>query len=225
MDKKIEENKIIYTNNILKTIKSMSKIKDTIVLTPLTNIEDLLNLRSSNILKKIIETLMQENKEFINNDYLLELTNDINIKLGLDLIDYEIPNDKLIKFFFKEQKIQINFSIIPKLIKIFEKYSLKNINIIISGFDNNTDIIQSQYSHVNLILITNTLVNIGLNWINIELVEFDTKEEFKIENKELLLNWLELDIKSVLRISDVCDYLNGNISMNSFLIERSLKKL
>jgi len=220
---KVNESKVIFSNNIFKSFSKFLDEKNTIIITPLTKINELLNLKSNNILKKYIDNI--DKNEFLKYEALSSFVKDINDDFGADILKFDVDEDKLLKLLLSENELIINRSLLNLLLNFYEKYSLNNLTIVIAGFDKSLYFVEKIFKHLNVVYITNKITNIGLTWSNIELLSFDTKDNFKVESRDGLKEWLELKTKTLLTIDDINKYLSGEINMNSFLIERSLKEL
>jgi len=217
------ESRVVFSNNIFKSFNKFLNVKNTIIITPLTKIEELLNLKTNNILKKYINNTDKD--EFLKYDALSSFVESVNEDFGAEILKYDVDEEKLLKLLLSENKLVMNRTLLNLILNFYEKYTLNNLTIVIAGFDDSLPFVEKVFKHLNVIYITNKLTGIGLTWNNIELLSFDTDDDFKVENRNGLKEWLELKTRTLLTIDDINKYLLGKINMNSFLIERALKEL
>ena len=216
------ENKVLYTNNILKWLSYFNKQENTLLISPITNSENILNMKNASVLKKVFEENVNNIENFINTQKLREIATKINEIFNQEIVKIELPFDKLIKNIFEINGIEWNENLIIKTLDILERYSSKVVNVVIAGFQIN---LNKQFSMLNIFQITNNMQN-TINWSNLEqLVILDLEEPLEIIDKDKFKAWLELQTKTVLTIKDLENYFNGKVCFNSFLIEKALKSL
>jgi hypothetical protein len=161
MINKINNNKVIQTNDLFKTIKQI-KNKNTIIITPLTKIETILNFNSTNpFFKMIQEKFPNVIEDIVSKEKIYDFFNEINKIISKKILDFDFPINKLFKIFFHiNNEIEIE-EVLTYIFDIYDKYSLKIINIYLIGFDQFLKKeIQNERTNVNLIAITNNFKNI-----------------------------------------------------------------
>ena len=226
MINKINNNKVIQSSDVFKTIKTIKKT-NALVITPLTKVENIFSFSTSNLIFKMLnEKYPNIAEEIIAKEKIFEIVNKINKEISEELIDFDFSHDKIVKTFFqinKEIKIEkvINF-----IFDLYDQYSLKVINIYLIGFDEylKKEILKEK-KNINLIAITNNFKNI-ISWNNIEQLIIHKDEEFiEIHDENMLLSYLEHEVKTPLKLQDLNNYFNNDNSFNSFLIDRAIRNI
>ena len=226
MINKINNNKVIQTSDVFRTIKEIKKA-NSLIITPLTKVENIFSFSTNNLIFKMLnEKYPNVAEEIIAKEKIFEIINELNQEIKEELIDFDFSHDKLIKSFFhinKEIKIEkvINF-----IFDLYNQYSLKVINIYLIGFDEYLKKeILNENKNINLIAITNNFKNI-IGWNNIEQLIIHKEQEFiEIHDENMLLSYLEHELKTPLKLQDLNNYFNDDNSFNSFLIDRAIRNI
>lgn len=218
-----EENKILYTNDIWKWLLDFKSSNDYLVITPLTKFEDLFNLKANSPLKHEFDEIFSKlEKSILNEKNIDEIKNSVNGLFKEDVIQIEINQDKLLKMLFIiNQSLEINNSILNSYLKFLDKWATKQLKIIITGFD----VINHNF---NMITVHNVINNFSGNvsWNNLEkVVLLDIDNGFEILDQEKFKSWLEFKTRTVLTNKDIDDYFSNSLSIQSYMIEKAIRKI
>lgn len=217
----LECNKILYTNNIFHWIEKFLKQDNTIIITPITKIEELLPIKSNSILYREIQNNKLET--MFNYQIIQESCDRINKLFFTEVLNWDVNLEKAIKFFYEvNNNIKINEVFLNKYFHFLNKNTAKQLNIIVVGFE---DIAPEHFSMLNIHLLTSKLQN-KVTWNNLEsLIILDKQDGWEILDKEKFKSWIELKTKNVLNIHDFEDYFSGVATMQTFLINQALSNI
>lgn len=226
-DKEINNlsNKIIWTKNIFQVLKNiMVQNKKIFILTPCTKLSEIFMIKHDSSFVNFISQ-QEENvaSKILNEKFLVQLINNLEQKLEMNFLSIKTEYFKLLKSVVEIEDRMVKDAEIQIILRFLNDYSNGRLEIVVVGFDN-LDYLKN-YSNLDLYFITNEIVkkvNVGM----LEMLVIHKKDEvFEVEDKDTLLSWLELQTKTVITYKDLNSYLGGVKNFNSFLIDKSLKKL
>ncbi|WP_322949899.1 hypothetical protein RRG44_01405 [Mycoplasmopsis cynos] len=169
-------------------------IKEFTIISPLTTLDTLYNFNTKGTLNKIINEYDLNIEKLINKNYLQNVANKINKRIGWELINI---NESPVKIFKSMYEVEGNKFIDDDLLHNFFQNAQQNEkqNIILKDFDDISVAKLLQFSNnFNIIILTNnafnlvkspsevTLINfVGSDWISLENLEAENIFEYFIE--------------------------------------------
>ncbi|WP_041362724.1 hypothetical protein [[Mycoplasma] mobile] len=220
------ENKIIYTNNYFEFLLNLENINDFLIINPFSKVSEILNFKSKSFFNNFFMDEYSINfLNLISHEKINEMSNDINQKLGFEFVSTNLDLEKNTKSFLEIDKdLLINEINILNILKIIDKYSNETISILIYGIKlkNFSEFI---FNKLNIIYLIDKLAY-NLSFENIEQLVFANKKEIvEIFDKEKLINYLESGTKTLITVEKINNYLKGEESFDSFLINKFLEKI
>ena len=226
---KWSENKILLVSNPFMLIEELRRLPNALILTPNTLLKDVLKTAANSIFMKYFHEKYGSDMQLIINEKILtQIVNYVNEAAGEIILKYDIDFQKLFHQLISVRSDEtINFNHLEFILKLMEKYTTKEITIFLVGFENNINkLITKNYRNINLIRVINDLPSAGLDWnILLMLVIKDDEDMIEIIDLEKLKVFLELKSKTILRMQDINDFMNNHVTFQTYLIQRSFKKI
>ncbi|UUD38116.1 hypothetical protein [Mycoplasmoides fastidiosum] len=217
--------KIIHCFDLLKTWKQiLIDNPKTLVITPLTKIEDLYEIKSNSAFLSYLQKYLDQN--FLNEEYLYKLEDIINNDLG-NILEINNNNAKLIKILFeiKEQYVD------SKILKFFLNKMIEHlpsIPILLIGWDEHfQELFDSTHNYNLVYFLTTNVEKLNLTKPFLELLVVQTKSDnfLEIDDFSLLKSFLEAESGYEIADHEIYQYFLGKNDENGYFWAKSLKKL
>ncbi|WP_391591832.1 hypothetical protein MCAV_08110 [[Mycoplasma] cavipharyngis] len=205
----LKNSKIIFTNNLFDLWLQIKINNDNaIIISPLTNLKDLYNLKNKSPLYNYIQPYLTDH--LVNEPFLMKLENQLNEKFG-PIFNYNLNSAKLLNDLLEIENQHLNIDLLRKYLKELVPY-LKGVPIVIMGFDQYFIDLLKESNHYNqLFCLTTNLSKFNLTKSYAELLVFDVNQKSFLEVKEfdLLKNFFENQLGKYLSDEEMLNYLTS----------------
>ncbi|EIE40170.1 hypothetical protein MCANUFG4_01576 [Mycoplasmopsis canis UFG4] len=157
-------------------------IEDFMIISPLTTLDSLYSFTNKNILNKIIGEHNLDTDKLINKNYLQNIANKVNKKIGYDLVNINESTSKLFKSMFDiKTKEFITSSLLYSFLRNISQAEKQNI--IIKDMDDISLSLLTEFSNdFNIIVMTNNSFNIIKSSSEVLLTNFVDENLYTLKN-------------------------------------------
>ncbi len=218
--------KFLYTTRNLEILKQIQTSNPSaVILTPFTKYCDLFNFKKENPLYELMNQEQPDYREkLLNEPFVVSFIQKVNAKLGIELFDYDLDYDKLLKTVISLSDQYVEPEHIPHILAMFDQFIAKRTQVVIAGFEPAKTI----YTNLDLLYVLTSLKGQVVQYNTLESLWIDNQKHnkiFVVEDQEKLISWLELETKTVISPKQLNDFLKGERNYDSFLLENSFQKI